>query len=70
MQPPYTVKVQLMDGRTTITKIWYTHEEQVSPVTFQLSKEDTEKDNEMDQNMAKFMTQLYSIKECYRSRHP
>jgi len=58
MQQPYAVAVQLLDGMTTINRAWYTREDQVSPVTFQLSKEQVEKDNERDQNMAKIMTQL------------
>ncbi|KAK4737296.1 hypothetical protein R3W88_000993 [Solanum pinnatisectum] len=43
---------------TTINRAWYTHKDQVSPLTFTLSKEQIEKDNERDQNMAKIMTQL------------
>ncbi|KAK4721531.1 hypothetical protein R3W88_011764 [Solanum pinnatisectum] len=58
MQQPYAVAAQLLDGMTTINKAWYTREDQVSPLTFKLSKEQIEKDNERDQNMAKIMTQL------------
>uniref|UniRef100_M1AX07 Integrase core domain containing protein n=1 Tax=Solanum tuberosum TaxID=4113 RepID=M1AX07_SOLTU len=43
---------------TTINKAWYTREDQVSPLTYKLSKEKIDKDNERDQNMAKIMTQL------------
>uniref|UniRef100_M1DAZ9 Integrase core domain containing protein n=1 Tax=Solanum tuberosum TaxID=4113 RepID=M1DAZ9_SOLTU len=58
MQQPYAVAAQLLDGTTTISRAWYTCKDQVSPITFQLSKEQVEKDNERDQNMAKIMTQL------------
>jgi len=56
MQQPYAVAAQLLDGMTTINRAWYTREDQVWPVTFHLSKEQVEKDNERDQNMAKIMT--------------
>ncbi|KAK4723933.1 hypothetical protein R3W88_026712 [Solanum pinnatisectum] len=58
MQQPYAVAAQLLDGMTTINRVWYTREDQVSPITFKLSKEKIEKDNEPDQNMAKIITQL------------
>uniref|UniRef100_M1DX07 Uncharacterized protein n=1 Tax=Solanum tuberosum TaxID=4113 RepID=M1DX07_SOLTU len=58
MQQPYAVAAQLLDGMTTINRAWYTREDQVSPLTFKLSKEQMEKDNERDQNMAKIMTSL------------
>uniref|UniRef100_M1DTB4 Uncharacterized protein n=1 Tax=Solanum tuberosum TaxID=4113 RepID=M1DTB4_SOLTU len=58
MQQPYVVAAQLLDGMTTINKVWYTREDQVSPLTFKLSKEEIEKDHERDQNMAKIMAQL------------
>uniref|UniRef100_M1DH39 Uncharacterized protein n=1 Tax=Solanum tuberosum TaxID=4113 RepID=M1DH39_SOLTU len=58
MQQPYAIAAQLLDGMTTINRAWYTREDQVSPVTFQVSKEQVEKDNERDQNMVKIMTQL------------
>lgn len=48
MKKPYVVAVQLLDGMTTINKAWYTREDQVSPVTFQLSNDQIEKDNERD----------------------
>ncbi|WMV24967.1 hypothetical protein MTR67_018352 [Solanum verrucosum] len=58
MQQPYGVAVQLLDGMTTINRSWYTCEDQVSPLIFKLSKEQMEKDNERDKNIAKIMTQL------------
>ncbi|KAK4707005.1 hypothetical protein R3W88_033444 [Solanum pinnatisectum] len=58
MEQPYAVAAQLLDGMTTINRAWYTHEDQVSPLTFKLSKEQMDKDNERDQNMAIIMTQL------------
>lgn len=47
---------QLLDGMKTINRAWYTREEYVSPIIFQLSKE--QKVNERDYNMAKIMKQL------------
>uniref|UniRef100_M1DKD0 Uncharacterized protein n=1 Tax=Solanum tuberosum TaxID=4113 RepID=M1DKD0_SOLTU len=58
MQQLYAVVAQLLDVMTTINRAWYTHEDQVSSLTFKQSKERIEKDNERDQNMAKIMTQL------------
>uniref|UniRef100_M1DYA7 Uncharacterized protein n=1 Tax=Solanum tuberosum TaxID=4113 RepID=M1DYA7_SOLTU len=43
---------------TTINRAWYTREDQVSTLTFKLTKEQIEKDQERDQNMAKIFTQL------------
>uniref|UniRef100_M1DZ77 Integrase core domain containing protein n=1 Tax=Solanum tuberosum TaxID=4113 RepID=M1DZ77_SOLTU len=43
---------------TKTNRAWYTREDQVSPLTFELTKEELEKDQERDQNMAKMMTQL------------
>ncbi|XP_049405185.1 uncharacterized protein LOC125868605 [Solanum stenotomum] len=58
MQQPYAVVAQLLDGMTTINRTWYSREDQVSPITFQLYKKQVEKDNVRDQNMAKIMTLL------------
>uniref|UniRef100_M1DH69 Integrase core domain containing protein n=1 Tax=Solanum tuberosum TaxID=4113 RepID=M1DH69_SOLTU len=58
MQQPYVIATQLLDGMTTINRAWYTREDQVSPLTFKLTKEQMEKDQERDQNMDKIMTQL------------
>ncbi|XP_015168639.1 uncharacterized protein [Solanum tuberosum] len=58
MQQPYAVAIQLLDGMTAINWAWYTREDQVSPLTFKLSKEQMDKDNERDQNMTKIMTHL------------
>uniref|UniRef100_M1DVF9 Integrase core domain containing protein n=1 Tax=Solanum tuberosum TaxID=4113 RepID=M1DVF9_SOLTU len=58
MQQPYVIAAQLLDGMTTINRAWYTREDQVSPLTFKLTKEQLEKDQARDQNMAKIMTQL------------
>uniref|UniRef100_M1DPL1 Gag-pol polyprotein n=1 Tax=Solanum tuberosum TaxID=4113 RepID=M1DPL1_SOLTU len=54
----YAKAAQLLDGMTTINRAWYTHEDQVSPLTLKLSKELMEKEQERDQNMAKIMTPL------------
>ena len=56
MQQPYTVGTQLLDGMTTIKRAWYNREDQVYFVTFHLSMDKIEKDNERDKNMAKTMT--------------
>uniref|UniRef100_M1DPA2 Athila retroelement ORF1 protein n=1 Tax=Solanum tuberosum TaxID=4113 RepID=M1DPA2_SOLTU len=58
MQQPYVIVAQLLDDMTTINRAWYTREDQVSPLTFKLTKEQMEKDQERDQNLAKIMTQL------------
>ncbi|KAK4716439.1 hypothetical protein R3W88_014777 [Solanum pinnatisectum] len=58
IQQPYVIAAQLLDGMTTINRAWYTHEDQVSPLTFKLTKKQMEKDQERDQNMAKIMTLL------------
>ncbi|XP_049368430.1 uncharacterized protein LOC125833330 [Solanum verrucosum] len=55
---PYAVVAQLLDSMTTINRVWYTREDQVSPLIFKLSKQLIEKDHERDQNMAKIMTYL------------
>jgi len=58
MQQPYEVVSQLLDGMIKINREWYTREDQVSPLTFRMTKEQIDKDQERDQNMAKMMTQL------------
>jgi len=58
MKQPYDVASQLLDGMTKINRLWYTRERQVSPLTFRMTKDRVEKDQERDQNMAKMMTQL------------
>ncbi|KAK4731373.1 hypothetical protein R3W88_024361 [Solanum pinnatisectum] len=58
MQQPYVIATQLLDGMTKINLAWYTWEDQVSPLTFKLTKEQMEKDQERDQNMDKIITQL------------
>uniref|UniRef100_M1DDU9 Uncharacterized protein n=1 Tax=Solanum tuberosum TaxID=4113 RepID=M1DDU9_SOLTU len=55
---PYLIAAQLLDGMTKINRAWYTREDQMSPLTFKLTKEQIGKDQERDQNMAKMMTQL------------
>ena len=55
IQQPYAITAQLLDGMTTINRAWYTREDQVSPLTFKISKEQIAKDHEKDQNMAKIM---------------
>jgi len=43
---------------TKINKAWYTLEDHVSPLTFRMTKDEIEEDQERDQIMAKLMTQL------------
>ena len=43
---------------STINPSWYTREDRVSPLTLKFTKEQRERDQERDQNMAKMMTQL------------
>ncbi|KAK4731583.1 hypothetical protein R3W88_024571 [Solanum pinnatisectum] len=58
MQQPYMIAAQLLDGMTTINRAWYIREDQVSPLMFKQTKEQMEKDQKRDQNMAMIMTQL------------
>ncbi|KAK4721335.1 hypothetical protein R3W88_011568 [Solanum pinnatisectum] len=58
IQQPYEVASQLLDCMTEINQAWYTREDQVSPLNFRMTKEQIEKDQERDQNMAKIMTLL------------
>jgi len=43
---------------TKINRTWYTREDQVSPLTYSMTKEQIEKDQEQDENMAKMMSQM------------
>uniref|UniRef100_M1DS76 Uncharacterized protein n=1 Tax=Solanum tuberosum TaxID=4113 RepID=M1DS76_SOLTU len=54
----YAIAAQLLDGITTINRARYTREDQVSPLTFKLSKEQMENDHERVQNMAKITRKL------------
>ncbi|XP_015166988.1 uncharacterized protein [Solanum tuberosum] len=58
MQQPHIIAAQLLDGMTKFNWQWYTREDQGSPLTFKLTKEHIEKDQERDQYMAKMMTQM------------
>ncbi|WMV55093.1 hypothetical protein MTR67_048478 [Solanum verrucosum] len=58
MKQPYEVVYQFLDCMTKINKAWYTREDQVSPLTFRMTKEQIEKDQEREKKMAKMMTQL------------
>lgn len=58
MQYLYVIASQLLDWMTTINRVWYTREDQVTPVTFILPKKHVEKDQKRDQNMEKIMMQL------------
>jgi len=58
MHQPYEVVSQHLNGMSKINRAWYSCEDQVSPLTFRMTKEQIEKDHKRDQNMAKMMTQL------------
>ncbi|KAK4707408.1 hypothetical protein R3W88_033054 [Solanum pinnatisectum] len=58
MQQPYAIASQLLDCMTKVNRAWYTPEEQVSSLTYKMTKEHIEKDRERDQNMAKMMTRM------------
>ncbi|WMV18947.1 hypothetical protein MTR67_012332 [Solanum verrucosum] len=58
MQQPFEIASTLLDGMTKINRAWYTKEDQVYPLTFRMTKEQIEKDQESDQNMAKMMPQM------------
>uniref|UniRef100_M1DW04 Integrase core domain containing protein n=1 Tax=Solanum tuberosum TaxID=4113 RepID=M1DW04_SOLTU len=58
MQQPFEITSTLLDGMTKINRAGYTREDQVSPLTFRMTKEQIEKDQEQDQNMDKTMTQM------------
>lgn len=58
MQEPYVIAYQILHDMNNINRAWYTHKDQVYPLTYKLTKEQIEKDQERDQNMAKMITQL------------
>lgn len=66
----YAVVAHLLEGMTTINIVHYTREDQVSLVTFQLSKEQIKKDNERDQDIAKIMTTLDIISKNVMGQVP
>ena len=43
---------------STINPSWYTREDRVSPLTLKFTKEQRERDQERDQNMAKITAQI------------
>ncbi|WMV29934.1 hypothetical protein MTR67_023319 [Solanum verrucosum] len=51
-------KVKGSDKMTKINHAWYTREDQVSPLIVWMKKEQLEKNQEQDENMAKMMTQM------------
>ncbi|WMV59102.1 hypothetical protein MTR67_052487 [Solanum verrucosum] len=58
MQQPFEVASTLLDEMTKTNRAWYSREDQVSPLNFRFKKEQIEKDQERDENMAKIMTQM------------
>uniref|UniRef100_M1DD25 Integrase core domain containing protein n=1 Tax=Solanum tuberosum TaxID=4113 RepID=M1DD25_SOLTU len=58
MQQPFEIASTILDGITKINRAWYTREDRVSPLSFRMTKEQIEKDQERDKNMAKMMTQM------------
>jgi len=58
MRQPFAVALSLLDEMTKINRAWNTREDYVSPLNVGLTKEQLEKKQEHDENMAKMMTQL------------
>jgi len=58
IQQTFEISATLLDGMTKINRAWNTKEDQVSPLTFKMTKEQIEKEQERDQNMAKMITQM------------
>lgn len=50
MQQPYEVASQPFDCMTKMNREWYTHEDQVSPLNFRMTKELIKKDQERPKN--------------------
>ncbi|WMV37892.1 hypothetical protein MTR67_031277 [Solanum verrucosum] len=63
MQHLFDIASTLLDEMTKIDPAWYTRVDQVSPLNFGLTKEEMEKNQERDKNMAKMMTQLTLLKK-------
>uniref|UniRef100_M1D8S3 Integrase core domain containing protein n=1 Tax=Solanum tuberosum TaxID=4113 RepID=M1D8S3_SOLTU len=55
---PFEIASTLLDVMTKIKRAWYTRDDQVSPLTYMKIKEQIERDQECDENMAKMMTQM------------
>uniref|UniRef100_M1DXN6 Uncharacterized protein n=1 Tax=Solanum tuberosum TaxID=4113 RepID=M1DXN6_SOLTU len=58
IRQPFDIASVLLDEMTKINRAWYTREDQVSPLNFGLAKEQLEKNQERDDNMAKMITQM------------
>lgn len=59
MQKPYVQAANLLNGMSKINQFWYTQEDQVSPLSFKMTKEHMEKDQDREQNRVKIKTQIH-----------
>ncbi|WMV45666.1 hypothetical protein MTR67_039051 [Solanum verrucosum] len=58
MQQSFDIVSTLLNEMTKNNHAWYTRDDQVSPLNFGMMKEQMEKNQERDENMAKMMTQM------------
>ncbi|WMV32979.1 hypothetical protein MTR67_026364 [Solanum verrucosum] len=58
MRQPFNIVSALLDEMTKINCTWYTMEDQVPPLNLGLTKEQIEKNQERDENIAIIMTQM------------
>jgi len=58
MRQLFEVVSVLLDEMTKIKRTWYTREDQVSAINFELSKEQMQNNQERDENMAKMISQI------------
>ncbi|XP_049406215.1 uncharacterized protein LOC125869833 [Solanum stenotomum] len=56
-QQMFDITSTLLDEMTKINHAWYTRQDQVSLLNFGMTKEQVEKNQELDENMAKMMSQ-------------
>uniref|UniRef100_M1DPK5 Retrotransposon gag protein n=1 Tax=Solanum tuberosum TaxID=4113 RepID=M1DPK5_SOLTU len=67
MKQPYVISSQLLDCMTKINRAWYTREHQISPLTYKLTKEPFEKDQERDQQIGKDDDPTgHLVQDCHR----
>jgi len=58
MRQPFVLVSTFLDEMTKINRAWHTREDHVSPLNVELTKEQMEKNQEHDENMAKMITQM------------
>ncbi|WMV13810.1 hypothetical protein MTR67_007195 [Solanum verrucosum] len=63
MQQLFDIASTILDEMIKINSAWYTREDQVFPLNFGMTKEQIEKNQERDENMAKMMTQMNLLKK-------